>query len=104
MKSEQTAPTTIDAYIADFSPDVQEILQKVRATIREAAPSAEETIKYQLPTFTLKGNLVYFGGFKSMLVSIRCLQALRLMPKIWLPIKQAKAPFSFPMTNPSPMI
>ena len=33
-------------------------------TIRKAAPDAEETIKYQIPTFTLKGNLVHFGAFK----------------------------------------
>lgn len=64
MKTDQTTPKTIDEYIAGFPPDVQEILQKVRMTIREAAPGAQETIKYQMPTFTLKGNLVHFGAFK----------------------------------------
>jgi uncharacterized protein YdhG (YjbR/CyaY superfamily) len=33
-------------------------------TIRKAAPDAEETIKYQIPTFTRKDNLVYFAAFK----------------------------------------
>ena len=33
-------------------------------TIRKVAPDAEETIKYQMPTFTLKGNLVHFAAFK----------------------------------------
>jgi len=64
MKADQTAPKTIDEYIAAFPPDVQEILEKVRATIREAAPEAEEAIKYGIPTFTLKGNLVHFGAYK----------------------------------------
>ncbi len=64
MKTEQTAPKTIDEYIAGFPPDIQEILEKIRLTIREAAPGAEETIKYQMPTFTLNGNLVYFAAFK----------------------------------------
>ncbi len=64
MKTDQTAPKSIDEYIAGFPPDVQEILQKIRMTIRKAAPGAEEAIKYQLPTFTLKGNLVHFGAFK----------------------------------------
>ena len=64
MKADQTAPKTIDEYIAAFPPDVQEILEKVRATIREAAPEAEEAIKYGTPTFTLKGNLVHFGAYK----------------------------------------
>ncbi len=65
MKTAQTAPTTIDEYIAGFPPDVQAILNKIRATIRKAAPGAEETIKYRMPTFTLNGNLVYFAAFKS---------------------------------------
>jgi len=54
----------IDAYIAGFPPDVQEILEKIRMTIRKAAPDAEETISNQMPTFTLKGNLVHFAAFK----------------------------------------
>jgi uncharacterized protein YdhG (YjbR/CyaY superfamily) len=54
----------IDEYIARFPENVQEILEKIRATIRKAAPDAEETIKYQIPTFTLNGNLVHFGAFK----------------------------------------
>ena len=57
MKAKQK-PTTIDEYIADFPKDVQERLQKVRAAIRKAAPNAEETIKYRMPTFMLEGNLI----------------------------------------------
>ncbi len=65
MESKQAAPKTIDEYIARYSPEVQEILQKVRQTIREAAPEAEETISYQMPAFTLKGrSLVYFAAHK----------------------------------------
>ncbi|MCA9948523.1 MAG: DUF1801 domain-containing protein [Anaerolineales bacterium] len=64
MKMEQTAPKNIDDYIAGFPDDVQVILQKIRMTIKKAAPNAEETIKYQMPTFTLQGNLVHFGAFK----------------------------------------
>src|SRR4026208_1439865 len=65
MKAKQQQPTTIAAYIADFPKDVQERLEKVRATIRKAAPDAEEAIKYQLPTFVLNGNLIHFGGYKN---------------------------------------
>ena len=64
MNTDQTAPKTIDDYIAGFSDDLQEILQKIRMTIREAAPDAEETISYQMPAFKLKGILVYFAAFK----------------------------------------
>jgi uncharacterized protein YdhG (YjbR/CyaY superfamily) len=65
MKANQTAPENIDEYIAGFPKDIQKLLQKVRATIKKAAQNAEETIKYQIPTFTLKGNLVHFAAFKN---------------------------------------
>lgn len=64
MKSNQTAPENINEYIESFPCDVREILEKIRATIRKAAPEAEEAIKYQIPTFTLKGNLVHFAAYK----------------------------------------
>ena len=47
-----------------FPPDVQVILERIRSTIRKAAPRAEETISYQIPAFTLDGNLIYFAAFK----------------------------------------
>ena len=65
MKPNQTAPKTIDEYIAGFSPAIQAKLEKLRATIRKAAPKAEEAIKYMMPTFTLHGNLVHFAAFKN---------------------------------------
>ena len=64
METNQKIPRTIDEYIAGFPPDVQQVLEKIRGTIRTTAPDAEETIKYRMPTFTLKGNLVHFAAFK----------------------------------------
>ena len=64
MKTEQTAPKDIDEYIAGFPHDDQGILEKIRATIRKAAPDAEEAISYRMPTFVLKGTLVHFAAFK----------------------------------------
>jgi len=58
-------PKNIDSYIASFSPEVQSILQKIRVTIRKAAPDAKETISYRIPTFTLEGKLVHFAAFKN---------------------------------------
>jgi uncharacterized protein YdhG (YjbR/CyaY superfamily) len=65
MDIEKTAPGNIDEYIAGFPRDVQEILEQVRTTIRQAAPDAKETISYQMPTFTLDGKyLVYFAAYR----------------------------------------
>jgi len=59
MKTKPSAPNTIDEYIAGFPKDVQvildKILDKIRRTITKAVPDAEETISYQMPTFTLGG-------------------------------------------------
>ena len=65
MKTSRTAPKDMEQYIAGFPNDVREILTKTRMTIRKAAPDAEETIKYQIPTFTLNGNLIHFAAFKN---------------------------------------
>jgi uncharacterized protein YdhG (YjbR/CyaY superfamily) len=54
----------IDEYIEAFPPAVQKTLEKLRRTIRKAAPKAEEAIKYGIPTFVLNGNLVHFAAFK----------------------------------------
>ncbi len=67
MKSGQTAPKNIDEYIAGFPPEIQEKLEKIRDTIRKAAPKAEEAISYMMPTFKLHGNLVHFAAFKNHL-------------------------------------
>lgn len=58
------APKGIDEYIASFSPDVQAILERIRSTIKQAAPDAQETISYRIPAFTFHGILVYFAAFK----------------------------------------
>jgi uncharacterized protein YdhG (YjbR/CyaY superfamily) len=65
MKTKQTGPANIDKYIADFPRDVREVLQKIRMTIKRAAPKAEETISYKMPTFNLHGQyLIYFAAYK----------------------------------------
>jgi uncharacterized protein YdhG (YjbR/CyaY superfamily) len=57
---------TIDEYIETFPTEVQKILAKMRQTIKKAAPEADETISYQIPTFKLKGiSLVHFAAFKN---------------------------------------
>ena len=57
-------PQTIDEYIEGFPPDVQAILEKIRATVRAEAPEAKEMISYRMPAFTLNGILIYFAAFK----------------------------------------
>jgi uncharacterized protein YdhG (YjbR/CyaY superfamily) len=65
MDGKKTVFNSIDEYIETFPEDVQKILEEVRATIKAAAPEAEEKISYQMPTFFLKGNLIHFAAFKN---------------------------------------
>jgi len=53
---------TIDEYLAGLSDDQRAALEKLRTTIRAAAPDAEECISYQVPAFRLNGVLVAFGA------------------------------------------
>ena len=64
MKASSPAPTNIDEYIDSFPPKVQVILERIRRTVREAAPAAEEIISYRMPAFRWNGILVYFAAFK----------------------------------------
>ena len=63
MKTSKTV-RTIDEYIVGFPKDIQELLEKIRGTIRKAAPDAEEAISYNMPTFRLNGYLIYFAAYK----------------------------------------
>ena len=64
-KAGRARPKTIDEYIGGFPRDVQTILKRIRATIRDATPDAEESISYGIAAFELNGPLVYFAAFKS---------------------------------------
>jgi uncharacterized protein YdhG (YjbR/CyaY superfamily) len=55
-------PTTIDGYLAGLPDDQRAALEKLRQTIRSAAPKAEECISYSMPAFRLNGVLVGFAA------------------------------------------
>lgn len=100
MKTKQ--PQTIDEYIAAFPPEVQEILQKIRMTIRNDAPSAQEAIKYQMPTFVLHGNLVHFAAFKNHIGFYPVPTGIEKFKKELSVYKTAKGSVQFPLNQPIP--
>ena len=58
------APKTVDEYLARVPPKFRATLQRLRKTIKAAAPDAEEVISYQMPAFRQNGMLVYFAAFE----------------------------------------
>ncbi|MDR1532045.1 MAG: DUF1801 domain-containing protein [Clostridiales bacterium] len=61
------ATAAIDEYIAAQPEDVRPLLNKVRETIRGAAPDAAEKISWRMPTYWQGENLIHFAAFKKHL-------------------------------------
>ncbi len=102
MKTEHAGPRTIDEYIAGFPRDVQVILRQIRLTIRRAAPEATETIKYQIPTFTLQGNLVSFAAYKNHIGIYPVPRGTERFQKQVAVYKSAKSTVRLPLDKPVP--
>jgi len=96
-------PSTIDVYIASFPDNVQGILETMRRTIKKAAPTAEETIRYQMPTFKLNGkNLVHFAAFKHHIGFYPTPSGITAFQKELSIYKQGKGSVQFPLDKPMP--
>jgi uncharacterized protein YdhG (YjbR/CyaY superfamily) len=102
MTTPKTTAKNIDDYIAAFPPDIQQILEKVRATIRNAAPDAQETISYAIPTFTLKGNLVHFAAFKKHIGFYPAPTGIEQFENETAAYKAGKGSLQFPLDQPIP--
>ena len=102
MTTTPTPPRTIDEYIAAFSPEVQAILERIRSTIRNAAPDAQETISYRIPAFTRNGTLVYFAAFKAHIGFYPPVRGDARLEKAIAPYAGEKGNLRFPLDRPIP--
>ena len=99
----KTQYRTIDEYINTFPPDIQKILEKIRQTVREAAPEAIETISYQMPAFKLNGrNLIYFAAFKNHIGFYPIPSGIEAFKKELAPYIRGKGTLQFPLNKPVP--
>jgi uncharacterized protein YdhG (YjbR/CyaY superfamily) len=95
-------PASIDEYIASFPPDIQTILQRIRLTIRQAAPDAQECISYNMAAFTLQGTLVYFAAFKKHIGFYPPVRADAKLAKAISQYAGEKGNLRFPLDQPIP--
>lgn len=102
MEANRKQPITIDAYIACFPEETQLILQKVRKTIREAAPDATEAISYGMPTFKLNGNLVHFAAYKHHIGFYPAPSGIERFKEPLSKYKSAKGSVQFQLNEPIP--
>ena len=100
---ESIKPADIDSYIAAFPREVRPILEQIRKTINKAAPSASETIKYGIPTFTLGGkNLVHFAAYKNHIGFYPAPSGIEAFKEELSVYKNAKGSVQFPLVKPIP--
>jgi uncharacterized protein YdhG (YjbR/CyaY superfamily) len=102
MEVKARKPATIDDYIAQFPPNVQAIMSKVRSVIKETAPQAQERISYGMPGFYFNGMLVWFGGHKSHIGFYPTGEGVEAFKSELGGYKISKGAIQFPLDQPIP--
>ena len=93
----------IDQYISKFPEEVQLLLQKIRAIIKEIAPMATEEIVYGMPGYKTNGKpLVYFAGYKNHIGFYATPSGHEAFQKELSKYKQGKGSVQFPLNQPIP--
>lgn len=94
---------TVDAYVASFPAEVRDKLEAVRGAIAESAPGTEQTITYDIPTFTVDGRyVVYFAGWKGH-ISVYPIPAAESLRKELAPYVAGRGTLRFPLDEPLPL-
>ena len=79
------------------------MLEHIRATIKKAAPEAEETIKYAIPTFVFKGNLVHYAAYKNHIGFYPVPSGIKAFEEELSVYKKGKGSIQFPLNKPMPL-
>ncbi|RXZ80917.1 hypothetical protein EBB07_17050 [Paenibacillaceae bacterium] len=93
---------SVDEYIAQFPPEVQETLETLRKTIQALVPEAVEKISYQMPTFAQHGNLVHFAAYKHHIGFYPGASGIHAFQQELSAYKGAKGSVQFPIDKPLP--
>jgi len=102
MEENKITFNSIDEYILQFSPEVQEILKMFRKIIKDIAPEAEERMSWQMPTFVLHGNLVHFAAHKNHIGFYPAPSGIDAFKQELSGYKGAKGSVQFPLNKPMP--
>lgn len=93
---------TIDEYIEQFPKKIQISLKKLRRTIKDAAPGVQEAIKYNMPTFVLGKNLVFFAAYEKHIGFYPTPKPIIAFKKELARYKTSKGAIQFPIDEPVP--
>lgn len=93
----------VEEFIRGYPSPLRELLETLRATIREEAPEATEKISYGLATFYLKGNLVHYAAFKSHIGFYPTASGVSAFEKDFARYKHSKGAVQFPLDEALPL-
>ena len=96
-------PKDIDEYISRFPIQTQRALKQVRATVRKAAPHAQEVISYGIPAFKLNGILIYFAAHSKHIGLYPKPSGSEALKKELSKYKGGKGTVQFPLDKPLPL-
>jgi uncharacterized protein YdhG (YjbR/CyaY superfamily) len=103
MEGKKADYESIDDYIRQFTPEVQEKLEALRKVIKESATDATEKISYRMPAFYLHGILVYFAAFKHHIGFYPTSSGIEAFKGELSGYKFSKGSVQFPIENPLPL-
>lgn len=93
----------IDQYILQLPEETRNILNKIRALIKEYAPDAIESIAYGMPAYKLnKKPLVYFAAYKTHIGFYATPSGHEAFKEELSKYKQGKGSVQFPLDQPIP--
>lgn len=92
----------VDEYIQRYPAKVQATLQKIRRTIKKAAPGAEEVISYNIPGYKYHGMLIFFAAFENHISVYPAPRANELFKKELQAYKGGTGTVQFPLIEPVP--
>lgn len=99
----EAAPKNFDEYVGGFPREVQQRLRQMRATIRQAAPDAEETISYRIPAFRQKKMLVWYAAYTGHIGLYPGASGIAAFAAELSAYKSAKGSVQFPFDEPLPL-
>lgn len=98
----RTTPKTVDEYLAGVPEDARVVLERLRKTIKAAAPEASEQISYQIPYYKYHGMVVSFAAFKEHLSFFPGTLAVKAFKDDLKEYDTSKGTIRFPVNKPLP--
>ncbi|QXV66432.1 DUF1801 domain-containing protein [Mucilaginibacter sp. 21P] len=96
-------PASTDAYIKSFGEDIQQLLNTMRETIKQAAPQAQETISYGMPAYKQHSVLVYFAAQSKHIGFYPGAKAIEVFAADLDSFDTSKGTIRFPFDKPLPL-